>query len=97
MRGSGLMSRLCTLAVLFSLLLYTSACAMTICWITDGRYEFSEAVPQMYFFNTKTQKLETRKLSFENVRLVQGEYSGMPIVAVYDPNTGTDLYALPII
>lgn len=95
MRRSGLMGKLCALAVLLGLMLHTSACAMTICWITDGRYEFSEAVPQMYFFNTKTQKLETRKLSFENVRLVQGEYSRMPIVASYDPNAGTHLYACP--
>ena len=97
MHRSGLKCRLCALVALFSLMLHTSACATSICWVTDGRYEFSEAVPRMYFFNTETQKLDVREIPFENVHLVQGEYSGMPIVAVYDPNTGTDLYTLLII
>ena len=95
MRRSGLMGKLCALTALFGLMLHASACAMTICWVTDGRYEFSEAVPQMYFFNTETQKLDAKEILFENVRLVQGEYFGMPIVASYDPNVGTDLYACP--
>lgn len=90
---SGLKCMLCTLALLFSLMLHTFACAASICWVTDGQYEFSEAVPRIYFFNTETQKLDAREIPFENVHLVQGEYSGMPIVAVYDPNAGTDLYA----
>lgn len=95
MRRNGLKCRLCALVALFSLMLHTFACAASICWVTDGQYEFSEAVPRMYFFNTETQELDAREIPFENVHLVQGEYSGMPIVAVYDPNTGTDLYACP--
>lgn len=95
MRRSGLMGKLCALAALFGLMLHASACAMTICWVTDGRYEFSKAVPRMYFFNTETQQVDVREVPFENVRLVQGKYSGMPIIAAYDPNGGTDLYACP--
>lgn len=92
---SGLMGKLCALAALLGLMLHASACAMTICWVTDGRYEFSAAVPRMYFFNTETQQLNVQEIPFENVRLVQGEYSGMPIIAAHDPNAGTDLYACP--
>lgn len=95
MRRSGLMGKLCALAVLLGLMLHASAWAMTICWVADGRYEFSKAVPRMYFFNTETQQVDVREVPFENVRLVQGKYSGMPIIAAYDPNGGTDLYACP--
>lgn len=95
MRRSGLMGKLCALAALFGLMLHASACAMTICWVADGRYEFSKAVPRMYFFNTETQQVDVREIPFENVRLVEGEYSGMPIITAYDPNAETDLYACP--
>ena len=87
--------RLCALMLLFCLTVNISACAMTICWVTDGRYEFSKAVPQMYFYDTETQKLDVREIPFENVRLIQGEYLGMPIIAAYVPNAGIDLYACP--
>lgn len=95
MRRSGLMGKLCALAALLGLMLHASACAMTICWVVDGRYEFSKAVPRMYFFNTEMQQVDVREIPFENVRLVEGEYSGMPIVSAYNPNGGTDLYACP--
>ena len=74
MRRSGLMGKLCAMAALLGLMLHASACAMMICWVTEGRYEFSEAVPQMYFFNTETQQLDVRAIPSIDYR---GQYDAV--------------------